>query len=1042
MNIGHPLSIGTPCPNRFCLILDDYFQSVQSNQIGELYIGGSGLFRGYYNRPELTQQVLIELYSIITGDIRTYYRTGDLVKLNNQSEIDFIGRTDFQVKLRGQRIETSEIEAVILRAFEHNTAPKNIQKCLVTKVTDEQTQQDYLAAYLQTDTAGLEPRTQQHLEKQMKAACQKQLPSYMIPSFFIFLNQLPLNSNGKVDRKKLINIFRSQYEDAKRVLRDQHSSLIEPQSDLEKKVYHIWESVLQLDCDRKVSMQANFYELGGNSLLMIKLNNMYREEFSRIDGNKLGLQQLLKNSTIADHVLLIEGGIAQTETANGHYTNVDQLLWKPLYLTEGRVSFAQERIWFDAKIRFDEQLYETAIYNEPVVVRVQKSNVSINRLKRAINEIIRKHAVLRTAIIYDPNDECLKQYVKPMPPSLIAATDFFSFDITHISPNEEEFHRILAEEQRSISSLNVAEGILLRCHIICLRQNASVMKNQPKIDFDLNSDILNVDDIILFIFHHIAFDATSGEIFLNDLHLAYESNEHPLPPLPLQYIDFAYYERDLDMSAAKDYWIKQLSNFKNLSPINLPYDYKHELQRTRSGKSSSVHFNVEKTLANQMLSYAEERKVTLFQLCLAMYYSYLCKLTGASHICVGGVTANRYNPVLQSLIGMFVNTIPYCLQFEPSSTSFDKILSEVQKICLDALPHTHFPYQEISHLHGQQQMKESQSATLNELIQLFLQVEHIDIDRQQTNGWWTDPLMKIEDVKEKGGVAAVVTKFDLTLRVEYDSKRDAISIIFLYSRDLFLESTIQIMSERFHILLHQLFSATFDKAKQPICELPILLQIEENMLRELNDTNADFNERSIKPINEEFFDRANECSQKLAIILDEQSLTYGETLYFVEQVSSCLVREYYVKAQDIICQCLDRSIEMVIGILATLTCGCVYCPLNPQDPVNRISLLMKEVKPKVLLTHERMNDLFFNWDKQPVSILNIAIKLSEKNMKYFPSHIESMPVVNFDMPNIAYIIFTSGSTGIPKPLENIFFDELEHGQNYDQCSHNHLKPRS
>ncbi|CAM4989571.1 unnamed protein product, partial [Rotaria socialis] len=151
----------------------------------------------------------------------------------------------------------------------------------------------------------------------------------MIPKYFLLIEQAPLNQNGKVDRKKLINIFRSQYEDAKRVLRDQHSSLIEPQSDLEKKVYHIWESVLQLDCDRKVSMQANFYELGGNSLLMIKLNNMYREEFPRIDGNKLGLQQLLKNSTIADHVLLIEGGIAQTETANGHYTNVDQLLWKP-----------------------------------------------------------------------------------------------------------------------------------------------------------------------------------------------------------------------------------------------------------------------------------------------------------------------------------------------------------------------------------------------------------------------------------------------------------------------------------------------------------------------------------------------------------------------------------------------------------------------------------------------------------------------------------------------------------------------------------------
>ncbi|CAF4205740.1 unnamed protein product [Rotaria sp. Silwood2] len=748
------------------------------------------------------------------------------------------------------------------------------------------------------------------------------LPDYMIPKHFLLIEIAPLNPNGKVDRKQLAEIFKSQYTENKGSAHDEQEQFMEPRTLLERKVYQIWQGVLR------------------------------------------------------------------------------------------PASFAQERIWYDTKIRFNEEDYQTAIYNELLVIQVETGNVSINRLKCAINEVIRKHTVLRTAIMYDPNEERLKQYIKPMPSLPTTSTDLFSFDVTHTSSDEKEINHILAEEQTNISSLSVLDGILLRCHLIRVHENSSAFKNEPNVESI--SDILRINDIILFIFHHVAFDASSAEIFLNDLYLAYELDGQYLSPLALQYIDFSQYERDLDMSVSKDYWRRQMLNIKNINPIELPYDHKHELQRTRTGKGSSVQINLQSTLINQMLRYAEERKVTLFQLILAIYYAYLSKLIGANHICVGGVTANRYKPELQSLIGMFVNTIPYCLKFEPSSMSFDNLLSEVQQLCFDTIPHTHFPYQEISRLYSQQQTEDKQSNTLNELIQSFLQVEHAGIPKHQNGAWWTSKSIQTEALKGKE-IATAVTKFNLNLRAEYNATKH-LSMNFLYSTDLFEHSTIQIMSERFHLLIQQLFSTTFNREKQPICELSILLPNEIKMLKELNDTHVNLSGRNLKPINEQFFDRTNEYLQKLAVILDEQSLTYGEILYFVQQLSSYLIVECDVKVGDIICQCVERSIEMVLGILSILVCGAIYCPLNPQDPINRVSLLMNEVEAKLLLLHQKTSDLFVNSDQQCITLLNIETIISEQHMQHFESYAHIIPQVNVTMSNIAYIIFTSGSTGVPKPL--------------------------
>ncbi|CAF4495776.1 unnamed protein product, partial [Rotaria sp. Silwood2] len=425
--------------------------------------------------------------------------------------------------------------------------------------------------------------------------------------------------------------------------------------------------------------------------------------------------------------------------------------------------------------------------------------------------------------------------------------------------------------------------------------------------------------------------------------------------------------------------------------------------RRRIPYGASLSFVLEPYLTQQMITYGAANSVTegltLFHLCLTTYYIFLFKLTQETDLCIGSIAAAKRdeNSELQQVIGLLDSALFYRFKIDPTQ-KFAQQLLNVKDLCSNIHQNSTLPYEQIidsCYISNQQQMQLLRNMFIFKVIDnnstLFTRVPKDDAD-------------------------TYLAKYDLTLNVHYDKTNEehSLSYSFQYATDLFQHSTIQTMSDRFHALLQQLFSSTFHREKQPIYELSILLPHEIQIYNELNDTHVEFT-CPLKPIHEEFFDRAKEYSQKLAVILDEQSLTYGETLHYVEQLSSYLIRECDVKVGDIICQCVERSIEMVLGILAILACGAVYCPLNPQDPINRVSLLMNEVQAKLLLLHQKTSDLFFNCDQQHIALVNIDTTVLEQHTKYFESYTQDIPTVNLTMSNISYIIFTSGSTGIPKP---------------------------
>ena len=271
------IPIGLPVPNYQCLIKDHFLQNVTVNQEGELFVGGVGVFAGYLGRDDLTEKVFIE----IDGEI--FYRTGDLVRMENNGFLHYIGRKDHQIKLHGQRIELGEIERCLLKIV-------SISGCVVTKWGD-----DHLVAYVQSSTVD---------ENQLRAHCQLRLPPHMVPSFFMILEKLPLNVNGKIDRKNLPSPNFVILSHA--VNEDQYGKLDDA---LENQLRSIWSETLERT---DISSNANFFSLGGHSLLLIRLYHRYKTMF-QIDTDGINIQRFMENPTIIDHARLILSLIPSTK---------------------------------------------------------------------------------------------------------------------------------------------------------------------------------------------------------------------------------------------------------------------------------------------------------------------------------------------------------------------------------------------------------------------------------------------------------------------------------------------------------------------------------------------------------------------------------------------------------------------------------------------------------------------------------------------------------------------------------------------------------
>ena len=287
------IPIGVPLLNYRCMILDEYLQSVTIGQEGELLVGGAGVFAGYLGRDDLTTKALIE----INGEL--FYRTGDLVTMDNNGLLRYQGRKDHQIKLHGQRIELAEIERCLL-------IMTSISGCVVMKWGD-----DHLVAYVQSSIIDGE---------QLRQQCQSHLPPHMIPSIFIILDKLPLNANGKVDRKLLPPPTLSLRSP---MSLGNNAPLLTSENDIEVMVHHIWCHIFQ---QKQISHNINIFTIGGHSLLLIQIYQLYKTTF-HLKTNTFSIADLFQRPTIIDHARLIHQAIDIKEQFDDN--------WSSLHLIQG-----------------------------------------------------------------------------------------------------------------------------------------------------------------------------------------------------------------------------------------------------------------------------------------------------------------------------------------------------------------------------------------------------------------------------------------------------------------------------------------------------------------------------------------------------------------------------------------------------------------------------------------------------------------------------------------------------------------------------------
>jgi hypothetical protein len=287
------IPIGRPLSNYKCILIDEFLQSVMIDQEGELFVGGVGVFAGYLERDDLTEKALIK----VNGEI--FYRTGDVVRMDNKGLLHYVGRKDHQIKLHGQRIELEEIERCLL-----NTS---ISACVIIRWDD-----DHLIAYVQSSDIDA---------KQLREHCQSHLPPHMIPSIFIILEQLPSNDNGKVNRKLLPS------PDMSHLLSVRFANNVElfvPTSKIEVVLHHIWCDIFQ---QNQISINTSVFSFGGYSMLLMQLFHRYKTEF-HFETSTLSIADLFQHPTIIDHAQLIYQNLSNTQ-------NIDDYHWSSIHLSQG-----------------------------------------------------------------------------------------------------------------------------------------------------------------------------------------------------------------------------------------------------------------------------------------------------------------------------------------------------------------------------------------------------------------------------------------------------------------------------------------------------------------------------------------------------------------------------------------------------------------------------------------------------------------------------------------------------------------------------------
>lgn len=922
-----PINIGAPIDNTDVYIVDRHLRQVPIGVAGELLIGGAGLAMGYINNPSLTAVKFIP-HPFSEHEGARLYRTGDRARFLPDGDIEFLGRFDDQIKIRGHRVELAEIE-IALRA---HPAIREV----VVVLRDTLVEQENLIAFFKSDIA-LD-------DAQLRAYLEQQLPGYMIPALFVSLDAFPVSSSGKIDRVALKTRAIG--------VADGVSSSTEPRalSPIEEKLRSIWSGILAC---RQIGITDSFFRLGGHSLLAMLVMSRVREQFA-LD---LPLDSLFQFPTLGAFAKLIEERLqTQIQTKTQTQDRSEGIVHSEHPTT--LMSFAQHRIWF-----LDQLVPDNLTYSVPVSLEIQ-GEIDAGILEACFKIICQRHGILNSCY--------------PMKEQQ-----------AYTSYREAEFKLAVFEEQHDSAALsyvqkpfNLLRGPLFRAALVRSPGEKSAL---------------------YLCMHHIISDGWSLGILMDEITEIYGAllgrREIQLPALPIQYADYVEWQRNqFTLSSSQQqlaYWKKQL---EGAPPIfHPPLDYPRPPMPTFKG--ASVDFHIDRALADKLNALAQAQDATLFMVLLAAFGIQLARYTGGADVVIGSPIAGRQNSQVERLIGLFLNTIVLRLDYS-GSPGFVDILERVRKTCLEAYANQDVPFDRLV-----EELHPDRSLAHSPLFQVMFVLQNQRMN-PPSFGQCQSRFLRMENP---------TAKFDLTLSME--ESEHGLHASFEYNVDLFSAVSVERFALHFKELLHTLM----DKPEANHFDYSALSEQDAAQLRVWNDTAIDYpKEQQLLP--DLFLGQVRRTPDRIALTFEGEHLSYRLLNQRANRLAACL-RKHGVAPDVVVGICMQRSMELVVGLLAIQKAGGAYLPLDPSYPEARLQYMMDDARITLLLTHPAAAQLaqvaqgVSSFSGTVVSLDGDAIDDGRHTGETWSDE----DCLNPASPeNLAYVIYTSGSTGNPKGVGNSY----------------------
>ncbi|MGH3903464.1 MAG: non-ribosomal peptide synthase/polyketide synthase, partial [Pseudonocardiaceae bacterium] len=940
-------AVGRPLRNLRAHVLDGELRLVPVGVAGELYLAGDQVARGYLNRPGLTAERFVADPFGAPGS--RMYRTGDLVRwtvptLDPASRSSAHGVLEFLGRADDQvKVSGFRIEPGEIEAT-LLARPEIATAVVVARASDGGHRQ--LVAYLVPAAGATVPAA-----GELRALVGRSLPAYMVPSAFVVLDALPLTRNGKLDRRALpapdVEATRACY--------------VAPRTDVERVVARVWAEVLGVD---RVGVEDSFFELGGDSILSIRVISRLRAALE-VD---VSPRAVFTHPTVAGLA-----GVIDSEAAAGDAAVLPSIPVVPR-VGDPPLSFAQQRLWF-----FDEFEPGSVEYITPTALRLQ-GPLDVEALNSALTALVARHESLRTT--FDSVDGRGVQVVHEPAELRVPVLDLSGLPEAE---REVELGRVLAEENDT--PFDLREGPLVRPKLVRLAVE---------------------EHALTLCMHHIVTDGWSSAVIIDELGVLYGSalrgEVAELPVLPVQYADFAVWQRGQLSGAALDeqigYWRGQLDG---VAALELPTDRPRPPVQTKNG--ALLEFEVPAAVTSGLRELGRRQDGTLFMTLVAACQVLFARWSGQDDVAVGTVTSGRERAELAGLVGMLVNTVVLRSRVDGERT-FREFLAGVRGMVLDGFAHQDVPFEKVV-----DELHPDRDTSRAPLFQVMIALQNTPASAPELPG------LAVEDLQ----MPIVTTSFDVS--IDFQEQDDVLIGVLQYNTDLFDAATVERMAQHLQVLL----DGVATDPDRPIAELPLLPEEERHrVLVGWNDTGLQV---PADMFHEVFEGQVVRTPGETAVVCGDTALSFAELNERANRLAHYLIG-VGVGPERVVALALPRSAEMVVALLAVLKAGGVYLPVDPVLPAERIGFLLEDAAPVLVVT---------TWDSDNVHgalrdrvvclVLDDPDTVAALELCPDSDPTDAERVGRLGVDHAAYLIYTSGSTGRPKGaviehggLANLFFD--------------------